>query len=477
MNEAAIELEDVQKTYRLYPSPVAMALDVFGVHRLVPRVQRPQFREFDALRGITLSVGHGERWGVVGRNGAGKTTLLKLLTTNYAPTSGRVVVRGSVQALFATDDTLHRELSGMDNIRAALMYNGLWGRRLERAAEDVVEFVELGEALERPVRTYSQGMRARLEFATATAIEPDILIIDEVLSAGDGYFAIKSAERVRALAESGCTLLLVSHQLEHVRAFCTKAVWIDRGRVVTTGSAEEVLAAYEQSFDGEPESAREAPGDQAGELARGRSERTRHHSFELPEAFASRFLVAKIRETEPVEEGETPGTATLRGGATVERFGDAPGFEISDLDLRSDGERIGHLHTGDPLMVSIAVRVPAGSHALRCAILVHSTDGELVAAATSPADRFTVGGTTVREWSAELPALPLGYGDYALSAGVFDAGRGDDISVATRIVYLSRAMALRVAPTNDADPPILHWPGVWHCGDSAPAPGRVSGVV
>jgi lipopolysaccharide transport system ATP-binding protein len=476
MNETAIELEEVRKTYRLYPSPVSMALDVFGVHRLMPRARRPEFPEFDALRGITLSVGHGERWGVVGRNGAGKTTLLKLLTTNYAPTSGRVVVRGSVQALFATDDTLHRELSGLDNIRSALMYNGLWGRRLERATEDVVDFVELGEALERPVRTYSMGMRARLEFATATAIEPDILIIDEVLSAGDGYFAIKSAERVRALAESGCTLLLVSHQLEHVRAFCTKAVWIHKGQVVMTGSAEEILAAYEGSFNGEaePDDGPAAPPD---DLTKSRSERTRHHAFELPEAFASDFLVNKIRETEPVDTDEVPQTATLAGGAKVARYGGETGFEIAGLDLRSGGERIDRIHTGDPLTVSIAVRVPAGTHALRCAVLLHSTDGELVAAATSPAERCTAAGTEVREWSAELPALPLGYGDYALSAGVFDAERGEDVSAATRLVYLSRPMALRVAPTNDADPPILHWAGIWHCGDAAPEPGRVSGVV
>jgi len=208
----SIALENVSKVYRLYPSPVAQMIDVLGLDRFMPW-RRASYPEFPALDDVTLTLHKGERVGIVGRNGAGKTTLLKLITGNFRPSKGTVRVEGRVQALMQVGLGFHPEFTGRENIRSSLLYNGLSGEAFQAAVADVIDFVELGEFLDQPLKTYSLGMSGRLQFAAATAIQPEILIVDEVLGAGDAYFSAKSAERMERFAESGCTLLLVSHSM------------------------------------------------------------------------------------------------------------------------------------------------------------------------------------------------------------------------------------------------------------------------
>src|SRR5262245_14282812 len=241
----AISLTDVTKTYRLYASIKEQALDVLGVSRL-RFWRRPRYTTYPALDGINLEVEQGERLGIVGRNGAGKTTLLKLITGNFAPSSGVVRVNGAVQALMQTGLGFHPEFTGHENVRSALLYNGLSRSETHAAIEDVIAFAELGEFIDQPLKTYSSGMQSRLMFATATAIRPDIVIIDEILGAGDAYFSAKSAQRMLKLAASGCTLLLVSHSMQQVLQFCDRAIWIESGRIVKEGQALAVVKGYEE---------------------------------------------------------------------------------------------------------------------------------------------------------------------------------------------------------------------------------------
>ncbi len=240
----AIQFHDVGKVYRIYPSRRDGVLDSLGLTRF-PLVRGATFREFWALRGINLAVASGQRLGIVGRNGAGKTTLLKLMTGNIAPTEGKIDVTGRVQALLEAGGGLHPEFTGHENIHAALTYQGLAPREISEQTEDIEDFTELGEFLEQPLKTYSLGMQARLAFAIATTLEPEILIIDEVLGAGDAYFFTKSTQRMTALVDSGATVLLVTHALEQVERFCDEAIWLERGRIVARGSALEVLKQYE----------------------------------------------------------------------------------------------------------------------------------------------------------------------------------------------------------------------------------------
>ena len=202
--------------------------------------------EFSALKNVSLTIGKGEQIGVVGRNGAGKTTLLKLLTGNFAPTTGKIAINGTVQALMQTGLGFHPDFTGEENLRSALTYNGLTGAQFKEALADAIEFVELDEFLQQPFKTYSLGMRSRLQFAAATAIHPDILIVDEVLGAGDAYFSGKSAARMKHLTSGGCTLLLVSHSMQQVSQFCQRCIWLEAGEMVMDGPALSVVRAYEE---------------------------------------------------------------------------------------------------------------------------------------------------------------------------------------------------------------------------------------
>jgi ABC-type polysaccharide/polyol phosphate transport system ATPase subunit len=251
----AIRLRGVGKLYKLFARRRDHALDAAGLGVLL-RWRGITPRMFWALRDIDLDVAHGKRIGIVGRNGAGKSTLLKVITGALAPTEGIVDVDGRVQALFEAGSGFHPEFTGYENIDAALTYQGLDQAAIQAAIEDIAEFTELGDFLAQPLKTYSLGMQARLAFAVATATRPSILIVDEVLGAGDAYFASKSSERMRALVEqSGATVLLVSHDTSALLRYCEECLWVERGRIAQRGRALDVVNAY-QAFIREMEDRR-----------------------------------------------------------------------------------------------------------------------------------------------------------------------------------------------------------------------------
>jgi lipopolysaccharide transport system ATP-binding protein len=241
----AVRLTGVGKMYKLFKSRADNLLDAVGLAHLVPW-HRVEYREFWALRGIDLELRTGQRIGIIGRNGAGKSTLLKLLTGNLAPTEGSVEVTGQVQALLDAGAGFHPDFTGYENIRAALIYQGLKQREIAEAEAEIAEFTELGQFLGQPFKTYSAGMQARLAFATATVVKPEILIIDEILGAGDAYFIAKSTERMKQLVDTGASVLLVSHAMTQITQMCEIAIWLDRGEIVMMGESLDVVKAYEQ---------------------------------------------------------------------------------------------------------------------------------------------------------------------------------------------------------------------------------------
>ncbi|MDJ0694076.1 MAG: polysaccharide ABC transporter ATP-binding protein [Mastigocoleus sp. MO_167.B18] len=244
MTEPAITINDLGKMYRLYRRPADKVLDAFGInHYLFWR--KKYYQEFWALRGLNLKVKKGERLGIIGRNGAGKSTLLKIITGNVLPTEGSVKVNGRVQALMELGTGFHPEFTGRQNIQASLAYQGLSPREIEEKEEEIIDFSELDEFIEQPIKTYSAGMYARLAFTVATVVEPEILIIDEVLGAGDAYFAGKCVERMKKLTEeSGATVLFVSHDLGSVQALCNRVIWFHRGVLKADGEPLNVIKQY-----------------------------------------------------------------------------------------------------------------------------------------------------------------------------------------------------------------------------------------
>src|ERR1700721_49278 len=205
---------------------LAIGIKLYGPRLLKHRSARREAEIRWVISRIVLGfkIERGRRTGPIGRNGAGKTTLLKLISGNFRPSVGRVAVSGSVQALMTMGQGFHPDYTGRENIQASLHYNGLSQAEVAEAFEEVIDFCELGPFLEQPFKTYSSGMQSRLMFATATAIRPDILVIDGVLAAGDAYFLAKSKQRVDKIIANGCTLLLVSHSMQQVLELCDEAI-------------------------------------------------------------------------------------------------------------------------------------------------------------------------------------------------------------------------------------------------------------
>jgi len=200
-----------------------------------------------ALQGISLHVRDGDRLGVVGHNGAGKSTLLKVLAGVYPPTAGSRQVDGRISSLFELTLGFELECNGWENIRFRGLLQGETPQAIRRMAHEIAEFSELGRFLDLPVRCYSSGMLVRLAFAIATAVQPEILLIDEVLSAGDQTFQVKARRRMEEMMARARLMVVVSHDLGSIQQLCTQAAWLHQGRIVALGAVESVLAAYQAS--------------------------------------------------------------------------------------------------------------------------------------------------------------------------------------------------------------------------------------
>jgi len=199
---------------------------------------------FFALRDVSFRLEAGESMAVVGRNGAGKSTLLSLVAGLARPDRGRVTVEGRVAALLELGSGFHPDLTGVENLRLNASLLGLSRRRTEEVSGAIGAFADIGDFLREPLRTYSTGMLMRLAFAIAIHVDPDILIVDEVLAVGDQAFQAKCFERIRQFKAQGKTLLFVSHATKLVREICSRGLWLERGQVVMDGSSGEVLEAY-----------------------------------------------------------------------------------------------------------------------------------------------------------------------------------------------------------------------------------------
>jgi len=234
----SIRFEGVEKTYPVYAKPQDRLLEWL--------TGRQRHRVHVALAGIDFAVQAGETFGLIGENGAGKSTLLKIAAGTIRPTRGEVAREGRVAALLELGAGFHPEESGYDNIRFMAALHGLEGAAMEAFHQRATAFSELtAETLERPVKTYSSGMFMRLAFAAATAIDPDVLIVDEALSVGDLHFQKKSLNRILALREQGATVLFCSHNLYQVRSLCQRVAWIHGGKIAAIGKTEDVVTAYE----------------------------------------------------------------------------------------------------------------------------------------------------------------------------------------------------------------------------------------
>ena len=236
----AISIRGLSVAYKFYDTPLDMLREaVFGSSR---------HNNFWALRNIDIEVREGERLGIIGHNGAGKSTLLQVVAGRLAPTTGEVTVNGKISSLLSLVPAWNLEDTGIENVRFNLMMQGVEEHRIDALVEDIVDFTDLGPFIHQPVKTYSAGMSSRLSFAIATAVDPEILIVDEVLGTGDGYFAGRAARRMQQMCDRGKALLFVSHAPSAVRMMCDTCIWLENGEVRLRGPVETVLRAYEEDI-------------------------------------------------------------------------------------------------------------------------------------------------------------------------------------------------------------------------------------
>lgn len=232
----AISLNHVSKSYQLYEQEH---------HRFFEIISGKNYHKtVHALEPLSIDINTGQVLGLIGNNGAGKSTLLKLITETASLTTGTVAVNGRIVALLELGAGFHPDLSGRENIFLYASILGMPRQTIESCYQNIVEFSELGDFIDNPVKTYSSGMFVRLAFSVATAVEPDILIIDEALSVGDGHFANKSFDKIMSFKESGKTIIFCSHSMYHINNICDRVLWLEKGKVIMDGLPSQVVPAY-----------------------------------------------------------------------------------------------------------------------------------------------------------------------------------------------------------------------------------------
>ena len=237
-----IEVNHVSLCYRM-PAERVSGMKEFLVQALQGKLQ---YKEFWALQDVNFSIEKGEVLGLVGANGAGKSTMLKVISGIFKPTKGAVTVHGNIVPMLELGSGFDMELTGRENVFLNGAILGYSEDFLKEKYQEIVDFSELGEFIEMPLRNYSSGMITRLAFSIATVVKPDILIVDEILSVGDAAFQKKSKNRMMELMSGGTTVLLVSHSAEQITEMCSRAIWLEKGKMKMIGPAADVCRAYEE---------------------------------------------------------------------------------------------------------------------------------------------------------------------------------------------------------------------------------------
>ena len=397
-NESALQtgatvlsVQGVGKEYKLYPTPRA---------RLKALITgKASHRSHWALNNVSFELQRGECIGVIGDNGAGKSTLLKLLAGTLQPSHGRIDRVGRVTAILELGAGFHPDFSGRDNLYFAGSLIGITHDKMARLEPEIIDFCELGEALDRPVKTYSSGMTVRLAFALVTAVQPDVLIIDEALAVGDQNFQKKCVERISAFRNSGCTILFCSHSPYHIRHLCDRALWLKGGSVEQFGNTEAVLAAYDVHTR-----EREAAADVAA------------NTSQFNEASATSSALPG-----DLEQGAVNGSGAALRTMPAQSGGSACilAVDVAHLDDSQPGQP--PVLQGQDLVVTIRAR-GRGDERPNIGFMIEQSKGVGITSLATHEDGAAPVLQADGTWQSVLtfPDLPLHSGDYVISAFLFD---------------------------------------------------------
>jgi lipopolysaccharide transport system ATP-binding protein len=405
MQEPAVHVEQLTKVYRVYSSPWDRLREAL--------LRRPRHREFRALSGVSFSLPKGEGLAIIGENGAGKSTLLKLLAGIGVPTSGDLRVRGKVASILELGSGFHPEFTGRQNIVLNAAMLGLSERELQQKLPSIVAWSELGDFIDQPVKVYSTGMAMRLGFSIAIQVEPDVLIIDEALSVGDGYFQKKCMDRLLQFVGAGGTLLFCSHAMYYVSAFCQRALWLRQGRAEALGPVAEVVRDYENFL-----LAKSAPAAGA---------RAQDHA-PLPAAAAENGTGSAAREGggagDAGEDHRAAGGAGVGGAAEDLPIGPARllGVRVSGgASAEAPAGSVPLFAPGDALELEIEWEAQRADLAFHVGIGINRIDDlEVCSLATHLDGRPPMTGRTRYRISVVLPRLILVKGEFTLYVFLLD---------------------------------------------------------
>ncbi len=238
----AIKIENLSKQYQLFDKPSDR------LKQMLFRGNKQYYREFNALQDISFEISKGETVGIVGRNGSGKSTLLQIIAGTLSPSIGEIHVNGRVAALLELGSGFNPDFTGRENVYLNGAILGISKIEMDKRFDEIIQFADIGDFIDQPVKTYSSGMYVRLAFSIAINVEADILIVDEALAVGDTKFQIKCIDRMKEIKKNGTTILFVSHAGEQVKRFCEKGIWLENGKVKEIGSATNVVNHYEDSL-------------------------------------------------------------------------------------------------------------------------------------------------------------------------------------------------------------------------------------
>jgi len=372
-NESVLWVQGLGKRYRLFTSPRERLAALLG--------WADQSRPHWALKDVSFQLQRGQCLGVIGDNGAGKSTLLKLLAGTLQASHGQLHRVGRVTAILELGAGFHPDFTGRDNLMFGGSFIGLGRDEMLSLADEIIAFSELGDAIDRPVKTYSSGMVVRLAFALVTAVQPEVLIIDEALAVGDQHFQKKCVQRIESFRTKGCTVLFCSHSLYHVRQLCDRVLWLDKGQMRGLGDTESMLAAYEAHVRAQSQLNSSVSIAAAGEQA------LPHEELEIIAQPLGGRVAALVSVHVDVLEPGTP-----------------PRLQ------------------GPDLAITITARV-AGSDCPSLGLMIEQANGVGITSAGTHADRVQPRALGNGLWQAKVTfaALPLHTGEYILSVYLFDA--------------------------------------------------------
>jgi lipopolysaccharide transport system ATP-binding protein len=368
--------QTIRREYTTFKSELVRFL------RRQPRKELPA-SSINALTGIDFTVKKGETFGLVGRNGSGKSTLLKLITGIYSPTRGTLEVNGRISALLELGAGFHPEFSGRENILINGVILGMSRKEIRGRMDEIIAFSELGDFIDEPVRTYSSGMYMRLAFAVATHVDPEILIVDEILAVGDEQFAKKSKAKLMEFRRQGKTIVLVTHDLGTLQQWCDRAAWLDKGVLRSLGEPHEVVAEYRKSI---------REGEAAQEAA----------------VVAQEAPIAHPRSGPPAQPDRRWGSfaAELRAVRVLDAAGNERAFASA----------------AEPVRLAFEVEAAVASERLELELALVRADGLTLWTGTSPGFSLPAGGVT--GLSLDLPRLSLGAGDVWINVTLRDGDGG-----------------------------------------------------